>query len=65
MTWVVEVKELLKFASVDCIKTSIGSESCLPFISFFHLDIIKAPSDIEFSEVLSPLQFINELGDEG
>ena len=29
------------------------------------MDIIKPPADIEFSEILSTLKFVNELGDEG
>ena len=40
-------------------------KGCLPFISFFHSDIVETPTDIKFGKVLSPLQFINELGDEG
>ena len=47
------------------VETSVSSECSFPFITFFHPDIIEAPLDIEFSEVPSPLQFVNEFGDEG
>ena len=40
-------------------------ESGLPFISFFYVDIVETPVDIEFSEVLGPLKFIDKFGDEG
>ena len=47
------------------VETSVSSECGFPFITFFHPDVIEAPSDIEFSEVLSPLQLVDEFGDEG
>lgn len=41
------------------------SPNSLPFISDFHADIVKTPSDIKFGEVLGSLEFVNELRDEG
>ena len=40
-------------------------KSCFLLISFFHVDIVKSPADVEFSKVLSPLKFVDEFRDEG
>jgi hypothetical protein len=33
-------------------------------IHLLHIDIIKSPVDIELGEVLGPLEFVDEFGDE-
>jgi len=45
-------------------ESSVCSERSLPLISFFHLDIVEPPSDIQFGEVLGSSEFIDEFGDE-
>src|SRR6202035_568387 len=47
------------------VEASISSECRLPFIPNLHADIVKAPTDIKFGEVLSPLELVDELRDEG
>src|ERR1700761_9355090 len=46
-------------------KSVIGLERCLPLVPLFHPDIVKPPTDIQFSEILCSLKLVNELGDEG
>jgi hypothetical protein len=41
----------------------ISLKSSFPLISFFYVDIIKSPMDIELGEVLGPLEFIDKFGD--
>jgi hypothetical protein len=43
----------------------IHPKSSFPLISFFYMDIVGSPTDIELGEVLGPLEFIDEFGDEG
>ena len=47
------------------VETSVSSECGFPFITFFHLDIIKTPTDVKFSEVPSPLQCVDKFRDKG
>ena len=46
------------------VEASVGPESCFPFVTIFHLDIVKSPTYIKLSEVLSSLQLIDEFRDE-
>jgi hypothetical protein len=46
-------------------KTPVGPERGLPLVSFLHLDVIKAPSDVKFGEVLGASKLIDEFRDEG
>ena len=45
-------------------ESAVGAEGRLPFISFFHVDIIETPSDIQLCEVSCPSEFLYQLGDE-
>ena len=52
-------------------KSMVCLKSSFRLVSFFHADIVKSPADIvkspadiEFSEVLSPLKFVDEFRDE-
>ena len=47
------------------IEATICPEGCYPLVSFFHANIIEPPADVEFSEILSTLKFVNEFRDEG
>ena len=47
------------------IKALVSLESGFLFISFFHVDIIETPTNIEFGEILCPLQFIYKFRNEG
>ena len=42
----------------------VGVEGGLPFISFFHADIIETPSDIQLCEVSRPSEFLYQFGNE-
>ena len=42
----------------------VGAEGGLPFIPFFHVDVIETPSDIQLCEVSCPSEFLYQLGDE-
>ena len=46
-------------------EATIRSECSLPFISFFHTDIVVSPSNVEFGEYLGAFEMIDEFGDEG
>jgi hypothetical protein len=37
----------------------VALEDCLPLISFFDSDIVIAPADIQFGEILGLLEFVN------
>ena len=43
-------------------KSSIGTECRFPLITFFNPNIVVPPANIEFSEILGPFEFIDELG---
>ena len=45
-------------------ESAVGVEGGLPFISFFHTDIIETPSDVQLCEVSRPSEFLYQLGDE-
>ena len=45
-------------------ESTVGAEGGLPFIPFFHTDIIETPSDIQLCEVPRPSEFLYQLGDE-
>jgi hypothetical protein len=36
-----------------------------PFITFFNVNVVVSPSDIEFGKVTGTLEFINEIGNQG
>ena len=46
-------------------ESPICSEGSFPLISFLHLDIIEAPPDIQFSEVLGTTKLCDEFRDKG
>jgi hypothetical protein len=37
----------------------VALEGCLLLISFFDSDIVIAPADIQFGEILGPSEFVN------
>ena len=43
----------------------MGDEGSFPLMSIFDSDIIVSPSDIKLGEDFHPLEFINEVGNEG
>jgi hypothetical protein len=43
----------------------VGDEGGLPLVSVFDLDIVVSPSNVELSERLGILEFVDEVGDEG
>ena len=45
-------------------ESAVGAEGGLPFIPFFHADIIETPLDIQLCEVSRPSEFLYQLGDE-
>ena len=45
-------------------ETSVRSESSLPLVTFFHLNIIETPSDVQFGEVLGAPELSDQFGNE-
>jgi len=43
------------------IQAAVGPEGSLPFIFFLYPDIVEAPSDIQFHEVLGSAELHNQL----
>ena len=46
-------------------KTLVGGKGSLPLISFFDSDIVVAPTNVEFGEVLGPFETVDNVRDEG
>ncbi|KIJ06335.1 hypothetical protein PAXINDRAFT_92163, partial [Paxillus involutus ATCC 200175] len=45
---------------------SVGRDKCrFPTITWFDLNVVVSPSDIEFRKDLRSFEFVNEVGDEG
>jgi len=46
-------------------EATIGTESCLSFVSGLDTYVIETPSDVKLGEVLGSAELGDELGDEG
>jgi len=42
------------------IQAAVGPEGSLPFVSFLYPDIVEAPSDVQFREVLGSAELRNQ-----
>ena len=42
------------------VQAAVGPEGGLPFVSFLYPDIVEAPSDVQFREVLGSMEFRNQ-----
>jgi len=42
------------------VQAAVGPEGGLPFISFIYLDVVEAPSDVQFREVLGSVELRNQ-----
>jgi len=41
-------------------QAAVGPEGSLPFVSFLYLDVVEAPSDVQFREVLGCAELHNQ-----
>ena len=42
------------------VSSAVGPEGGLPFVSLLYLDVVEAPSDVQFHEVLGSAELCNQ-----